>query len=121
MSCTLKILSTAGRGNNSLFQDRNEEGIPVKWIEKIKNSLANLAPEFTMGRMLRDYRNKYYDRLYERSTVIQQDDFEAARSLTAWKRTMMQEWKNIKLPPPKSMILPIVLSRLEGTDFKNIR
>ncbi|PIS21300.1 hypothetical protein COT51_03420 [candidate division WWE3 bacterium CG08_land_8_20_14_0_20_41_15] len=40
-----------------------EDGIPVKWIKKIKDSLVTCAPRFNTRRMLLEYKEKFYDRL----------------------------------------------------------
>jgi starch phosphorylase len=37
------------------FYQRDERGIPKKWVTRIRNSMATLAPEFSSNRMLRDY------------------------------------------------------------------
>ncbi len=45
-----------------LFYNRNK-GIPEKWIAFIKNSIAEVAPHYTMKRMLDDYQHKFYNKL----------------------------------------------------------
>jgi starch phosphorylase len=42
------------------FYDRNEFNIPVKWIKKIRNAIATIAPEYNTHRMVRDYAMMYY-------------------------------------------------------------
>ncbi|MFZ4524494.1 MAG: alpha-glucan family phosphorylase [Chlorobium sp.] len=42
------------------FYDRNENNIPVKWIKKIRNAIATIAPEYNTHRMVRDYATRYY-------------------------------------------------------------
>ncbi|NTV99240.1 MAG: alpha-glucan family phosphorylase, partial [Chlorobiaceae bacterium] len=37
------------------FYDRNEYNIPTKWIRKIRNAIATIAPEYNTHRMVRDY------------------------------------------------------------------
>lgn len=43
-----------------LFYSRNEQGIPVLWIERIRASLKTLAPRFIATRMVKDYRDEIY-------------------------------------------------------------
>jgi starch phosphorylase len=43
------------------YYDRNEHGLPVKWIGKMKNALSTLTPQFSSDRMVRDYIQKIYD------------------------------------------------------------
>jgi starch phosphorylase len=42
------------------FYDRNDRGIPSRWIEKIRHSMATLLPKFTTWRMAQEYVQKYY-------------------------------------------------------------
>ncbi|HKV55052.1 MAG TPA: alpha-glucan family phosphorylase, partial [Candidatus Binataceae bacterium] len=42
------------------FYDRNEAGIPVRWVAKIRESMARLTPQFSANRAVREYSEKYY-------------------------------------------------------------
>jgi len=42
------------------FYDRDERGIPRKWIMKIRRAMATLLPHFTTWRMVQEYVLKYY-------------------------------------------------------------
>ena len=43
-----------------LFYDRDENGIPRKWIQMIRRAMVTLVPQFNTWRMVQDYTNKYY-------------------------------------------------------------
>ena len=75
----------------------NEQGVPVEWISHIKNTMVRIAPEFTMKRQIDDYYEKFYSKLWERSKKLINNDFEKAKELAAWKKTMMTEWDNIEV------------------------
>jgi starch phosphorylase len=42
------------------FYDRDEQGIPRKWIQRIRNSMETLIPVFNTTRMVAEYVKKYY-------------------------------------------------------------
>jgi glycogen phosphorylase len=42
------------------FYARNENGIPVRWIERIRKSMATLTPRFSANRAVREYTEQYY-------------------------------------------------------------
>jgi phosphorylase/glycogen(starch) synthase len=75
----------------------NEQDLPVEWISHIKNTMVRIAPEFTMKRMLDDYYEKYYSKLWERNKLLVADNFEKAKEMAAWKKTMTEEWDNIEV------------------------
>jgi starch phosphorylase len=43
-----------------LFYERGEDGIPHRWLARVKASMAKLIPRFSAERMLRDYVEKLY-------------------------------------------------------------
>jgi starch phosphorylase len=43
-----------------LFYDRDEEGLPQRWLERMRASLCSLAPAFAAQRMLADYAERAY-------------------------------------------------------------
>jgi glycogen phosphorylase len=43
-----------------LFYERDEQGVPVRWCERIKSSLATCAPMFSATRMVDDYAARMY-------------------------------------------------------------
>jgi len=75
----------------------NEQGIPVEWISYIKNTMVKIAPEFTMKRMIDDYYERYYSKLFVRNKYLIYNNFEKAKELAAWKQTMREEWDTIEV------------------------
>lgn len=75
----------------------NEQGVPVEWISHIKNTMVRIAPEFTMKRMLDDYFERYYMKLWARNKYLTANDFEKAKEMAAWKKNMKDEWDNIEV------------------------
>ncbi len=75
----------------------NEQGVPVEWISHIKNTMTKIAPEFTMKRQLDDYYEKYYSKLFTRNKYLIANNFEKAKELAAWKKTMKDQWDNIEV------------------------
>jgi starch phosphorylase len=42
------------------FYSHGEQGIPDKWVRRMKNAIATLTPQFSSDRMVRDYIQKVY-------------------------------------------------------------
>lgn len=92
--------------------DRNN--IPDKWVGYIKNSIAQVASNFTTHRMLCDYENKFYNKLYARGTKIKKDDFQLAKDISAWKKNISRNWENIEIVSIKQFEVskePIVIGK----------
>lgn len=72
-------------------------GVPNKWVETVKNSVAHIAPEYTTKRMMNDYLHKFYLPQYQRSSTLKNDDYKEARSLAAWKKKIINAWPDIEV------------------------
>jgi len=79
------------------YYQLNSDGVSEKWVGFIKNSIAKVASNFTTYRMLSDYENKFYGKLYERGRRMKEDDFQLAKDLAAWKKNMARNWDNIEI------------------------
>jgi starch phosphorylase len=42
------------------FYNRDDRGVPRKWITRIRHAMATLVPEFNTWRMVKDYTRRYY-------------------------------------------------------------
>jgi phosphorylase/glycogen(starch) synthase len=80
-----------------LFYDRDEENIPNAWIKYIKNSIAEIAPQFTTKRMIDDYKEKYYSKLYQRSELLRQNDNQLAIEISNWKKHIRKAWGELEI------------------------
>ncbi len=87
----------------NIYYDRNDLGFSPKWVSIIKNTIAQIAPHFTMQRMLEDYYNKYYSGLFARRNEIFGDNFSPARELAEWKEKVSAAWNQISL---ESLLIP---------------
>ncbi len=80
-----------------LYYKRNAKGIPTGWVKAIKKNLLEIAPRFTMQRMMRDYYERYYTKMFERSKILLQNRFENARLLALWKYQVYSNIENIEV------------------------
>ena len=42
------------------FYDRDADGLPRAWLQRVKRSLATNGPAFSATRMVQDYVRQYY-------------------------------------------------------------
>ena len=81
----------------SLYFDRNEKGVPTRWVQYVKNDLMQIAPNYTMKRMLDDYYNQYYNKLIERTDFMRENRYEKAFEIAAWKKNVLANWDKIEV------------------------
>lgn len=84
-----------------LYYARNAKGYSEGWIRTVKNSIAQIAPHYTMKRQLDDYYSKFYIPLAERAKVLYADDYKKAKEIAAWKERVAERWDSINVVSSK--------------------
>ncbi len=80
-----------------LFYAINSKGYSPEWIGYIRNSMAKIAPHYTMKRMMDDYFDKFYFKLAKRSKYLSENNYAKVKSLVVWKSEVAQKWDNIEV------------------------
>ena len=80
-----------------LFYNRNEQGFSEGWIKTIKNSIATIAPHYTMKRQLDDYYDKFYNKEAANFKKLSANNNRLAKELASWKETVAQRWDSIRV------------------------
>lgn len=63
------------------FYDRDEGGIPRRWVERMKNCLKQLGPFFNTHRMLIEYSKKFYFQAHNAAARLADNNMQQAREL----------------------------------------
>jgi len=79
------------------YYDQDNNGVSVRWVSHIKHTIAEIAPDFVMGRMLNDYQTRFYSKLAKRSEQLKHKDYAIARELADWKARIRRSWDAIEL------------------------
>lgn len=80
-----------------LYYNRNEQGFSEGWIKTIKNSIATIAPHYTMKRQLDDYYDKFYSKEAANFKKLAANNNRLAKELAAWKATVAERWDAIRV------------------------
>lgn len=80
-----------------LYFAKNSKGYSPEWIQYIKGSIGNIAPHFTMKRMIDDYIAKFYNKEAKRSNRLCTKDYALAKDIVAWKEKVAAAWDGIKV------------------------
>ena len=78
-----------------LYYKKDKKGISAGWIKVIKNSIAQIAPHYTMKRQLDDYYNKFYIKEAKRFKEISKDNNRLAKEIAQWKESVAERWDGI--------------------------
>jgi glycogen phosphorylase/synthase len=98
------------------FFDIDNDGISHKWISYIKNNISEIVPNFTMRRMMNDYYNSFYSKLFSRGRAMRDHDYALAHNIRNWKKQVLSKWEGVEVISvrvPNSTTKPLNL----GEDF----
>ena len=76
-----------------LYYALNKKGYSEGWIKVVKNSIAQIAPHYTMKRQLDDYYSKFYNKLAKRFAILSAK----AKEIAAWKEEVVTKWDSIEI------------------------
>lgn len=78
-----------------LYYNKNEKGYSEGWVRTIKNSIAKIAPHYTMKRQLDDYFTKFYCPMAAREKELTANNNKKAKEIALWKETVASRWDGI--------------------------
>ena len=79
------------------YYARNSKGYSPEWIQYIKNSMSEIAPDYTMKRVLDDYIDRFYNKLATRSAHLHENGFAEAKAIAAWKEEVAEHWDSFQV------------------------
>ena len=80
-----------------LYYNKDKKGISKGWVKVIKNSIAQIAPHYTMKRQLDDYYSKFYEKEAKRFKELSKDDNRLAKEIAQWKEAVAERWDAINV------------------------
>ena len=80
-----------------MYYSHGSNGYSREWVHTIKNSIAKIAPHYTMKRQLDDYYTKFYTPQSNRFKLLSADNNKVAKDIAAWKELVASRWDNIKV------------------------
>jgi starch phosphorylase len=77
------------------FYRRNEKGIPVTWLARMRESMARLTPQFSANRTVREYTEKYYLPAATAYRKREANSGGLAEEIVKWRYRVDQHWATI--------------------------
>src|SRR5271169_6304019 len=87
-----------GKSVAPLFYERDADGVPQGWVERIRHTLRTLGPKVQAERMVREYVTALYVPAAASSRALADaDGFGPARELAAWKKRVIEAWPQVRI------------------------
>jgi starch phosphorylase len=78
------------------FYDRDGRGIPVKWVARMRESMARLTPAFSANRTVREYTENHYLSAAAAYTDRAAQDGKLGKELLAWQTNISELWRDVR-------------------------
>lgn len=92
---SIALYDTLEREVVPLFYNRARDGLPRRWIERMKASIQTLAPIFNSNRMVTDYVERFYLPGAEHVWALTLNNMARAKSFAAWVERVRSEWPQL--------------------------
>jgi len=79
----------------SFYERDGDEELPRRWVKAIRHTLAELSPELSADRMVREYVERMYRPAQHYASLLAANDYQKARELAAWKERVHREWSRV--------------------------
>jgi starch phosphorylase len=81
------------------FYDRDLEGIPRRWVARIRESMTRLTAVFSANRSVRQYTEEHYLSLASKYLERAAEKGKAAAGLVSWQHEMESQWRDLWFGP----------------------
>jgi starch phosphorylase len=80
-----------------LFYDRGSNGLPRRWIDRMKISIGTLCHFFNTHRMVQEYTERFYLAGAQRYEQLTADGLDRAKALAAWRNRIKESWSLVRV------------------------
>jgi starch phosphorylase len=80
-----------------LFYDRGADGLPRRWIARMKASIRSLCHFFNTHRMLEEYTERFYVPAADRYRLLAADGMARTRALAEWRARVQANWPQVHI------------------------
>jgi len=80
-----------------MFYDRGGDGIPRRWIHRVKASIRTVCPMFNTHRMIEEYTHRMYVPAARKARHLAANGYAGACGLARWKADLIAKWDSVKV------------------------
>jgi starch phosphorylase len=77
------------------FYDRDDHGVPQRWIDMVRHTLQTTGPKVLASRMVRDYVHQLYAPAAKASRALSGSGYDPARELAGWRSQVSAAWPGV--------------------------
>ncbi len=79
-----------------MFYDRGTDGLPRRWVMRMKNAMRTINPLFNTQRMVQEYADRFYIPATQRRIAMQENNRARSKALADWKTKVRECWPRVR-------------------------
>jgi starch phosphorylase len=79
-----------------LFDQRDEQGMPWRWVQWLRHAISTVMPRFNAARMVSDYARRHYGPAIDHGAKLAADDHRLSRALEDFRRRVDEHWDQVE-------------------------
>jgi starch phosphorylase len=108
------------------FYTRDDQGIPVAWVARMRESMARLTPCFSTNRAVREYTEQYYLPAASAYRERAADRGASGMQLVDWRHTLNENWTalrfgEVKVDTDEGQLVFEIQAYLDDLDPDSVR
>ncbi len=92
-----------------MFFNRDESGLPLGWLDRVKSCIQKISPQFNAQRMIQEYMHRLYEPAYHTAVEYRKDEWRGARNKAEWTLRVRAAWDRLKFvdvgPKPEGLLI----------------
>ena len=89
------------------FYTRNEQGIPTAWVARMRESMAQLTPQFSANRAVREYTEQHYIPAAAAYRERAANKGAVGAQVVDWQHTLEQKWATLRFGEAEGSARPM--------------
>jgi starch phosphorylase len=84
------------------FYNRDQSGLPLAWVKRMRESMARLTPRFSANRTVRQYTEQLYLPAAAAFRARAADKGARARQMVDWQHALIKQWSTVRFGEVKA-------------------
>jgi starch phosphorylase len=80
-----------------MYYERDEQGVPVAWVERMKASMSSIIPRFSARRMVTNYADMFYEPAMRDAVALRDSNYRPLFSLAELTEDLRAHWGDIAM------------------------
>ena len=77
------------------YYNRDRYGVPIAWVERMKNSMSSIIPAFSAHRMVSDYADLFYEPAMRDASALRESNYRPLFALADLAEDIRAGWRDI--------------------------